>query len=224
MGKIFSLLFFAITLFSCKYENKTDFSQSLKLNARKDSLDDTILAQANKTVSNSTINNSFLGDSTLSQPDYFTSISQNNGTKKLENQNILYKKYYSDSKNNEVSIFNSRGLNIKIVKEKFLDKGNMKINLYTFFNGKKIDSIQFYRDFEGNGFGSYNCLSYYDKKADKIWQLQYFPVTPNPSGDSPGIISFTRKSINSEGMIKVDSTYYLDEYLEAEMDKYNLYY
>lgn len=109
MVKIFFLLIFSITLFSCKYETKTNFSESLILNTTKYSLEDTILVQANKTFSDSTRNNFFLGDPTLSQSDYFTSISQNNGSKKLKKHNILYKKYYSDSKNNEVSIFNRGG-------------------------------------------------------------------------------------------------------------------
>lgn len=43
-----------------------------------------------------------------------------------------------------------------------------------------------------------------------------FPVTPNQKGDSAGIISFSKMSINSEGKIKSDSLFYLDEYLEVE--------
>lgn len=54
-------------------------------------------------------------------------------------------------------------------------------------------------------------------------QIKYFPLNPL-RGNSIGIVSYTESSINVDGTIKSDSLHYLDESLDVEMEKYNLYY
>lgn len=111
---------------------------------------------------------------------------------------------------------------LKLIKEEQLrNENNLKINLFTFKDGKKIDSIEFYRNISNIGRGLYNCLSYFDKKTNKIWQIKYFYFN---EGNSVDIISYKEISISSDGTIQSDLLHYLDESLDVEMEKLNLYY
>lgn len=79
------------------------------------------------------------------------------------------------------------------------------------------------RNISGDEFAKYNCLSYFNTKTKKIWQIKYFPLNPL-RGNATGIVSYTISSIKSAGIIETDSIYYLDESLDTAMDKYHLYY
>lgn len=164
----------------------------------------------------------FLGDPSLSLKNYFKKLSTEEGEEILREKNGRYLNEYTNYKN--VSLSLGKNISIKIIKEKSLDINKIKVNLYTFKEGEKIDSIGFYRNISGDEFGLYNCLSYLSKMENKIWQVKYFPTSPNPRSYSPGIISYVEMRIDSEGKIKSDSFLYLDEYLDAEMEKYSLYY
>lgn len=181
-----------------------------------------------KTVDNSSKNaghnkNYFSGDSIIASPNYFNSLKNKKGDLVLKQQNDEYLKKYTLSENNESYFPLKDNVFIKLVKEKQTDRSIIKVNLFTYVNNKKTDSIQFYRNISGDGFGNYNCLSYFNTKTNKIWQIKYFPLNPL-RGNSAGIVSYTENSISADGTIKSDSLHYLDESLDVEMEKYNLYY
>ncbi|MCS4302308.1 MULTISPECIES: hypothetical protein [unclassified Chryseobacterium] len=181
-----------------------------------------------KTVDNLSKNaghnkNYFSGDSILASPNYFNSLKNKKGDMVLQQQNEEYLKKYTLSENNESYFPLKDNVSIKLVKEKQIDRSIIKVNLFTYVNNKKTDSIQFYRNISGEGFGNYNCLSYFNAKTNKIWQIKYFPLNPL-RGNSAGIVSYTESSISPDGTIKSDSLHYLDESLDVEMEKYNLYY
>lgn len=165
----------------------------------------------------------FSGDSILASPNYFNSLKNKKGDLVLQQQNEEYLKKYTLSENNESYFPLKDNVSIKLVKEKQTDKSIIKVNLFTYVNNKKTDSMQFYRNISGEGFGNYNCLSYFNAKTNKIWQIKYFPLNPL-RGNSAGIVSYTENSISADGTIKSDSLHYLDESLDVEMEKYNLYY
>ena len=167
------------------------------------------------------ISNIFFGDSELAKKYYFKTLVAGNEVFLLKKQNEKYQKVYFNFKDYSYSL--SKDITIKLIKEVLPNKKNVKINLYTYRGKDKIDSVQFYRNISGEGFGKYNCLSYFDKKTNKIWQIQYFPSNPLRD-DSSGIISYSENNITFDGRIKSDSLHYLDESLDAEMEKYNLYY
>lgn len=165
--------------------------------------------------------NHYFGDSILSKNNYFETLVKSNDQSFLKKQNEKYLKMYSHFKNDSYSL--SQGISIKLIREELPDESNIKVNLFTYKGKEKIDSIQFYRNISGDGFGLYNCLSYFDKKTNKIWQIKYFPSNPSRS-NSVGIVSYTESSLTSDGKFKSNSLHYLDESLEVEMEKYNLYY
>ncbi|WP_160139942.1 hypothetical protein [Chryseobacterium sp. c4a] len=169
------------------------------------------------------ISDPFFGDPILAKNNYFETLVKGNDKLFLKKQNAKYLKEYSKFGDNELSYTSQNTISFKFVKVKLVDKENVKVNLITYLGSKKVDSIQFYRNISGNEFGTYNCLSYFDKKTNKIWQIKYFPSNPI-RGNSVGIVSYKKSSITSDGTIKSDSLYYLDESLDVEMDKYNLYY
>ncbi|MDN3694163.1 hypothetical protein QWZ06_18725 [Chryseobacterium tructae] len=181
-----------------------------------------------KTVDNSAKNavhnkNYFSGDSILASPNYFNSLKNKKGDLVLQQQNEEYLKKYTLSENNESYFPLKDNVSIKLIKEKQPDRSIVKVNLFTYVNNKKTDSIQFYRNISGDGFDNYNCLSYFNANTNKIWQIKYFPLNPL-RGNSAGIVSYTENSISADGTIKSDSLHYLDESLDVEMEKYNLYY
>ncbi|REC60666.1 hypothetical protein DRF65_19680 [Chryseobacterium pennae] len=165
----------------------------------------------------------FVGDTILASPNYFNSLKNKKGDLVLQQQNEEYLKKYTLSENNESYFPLKDNVSIKLVKEKQTDRSIIKVNLFTYVNNKKTDSIQFYRNISGEGFGNYNCLSYFNAKTNKIWQIKYFPLNPL-RGNSAGIVSYTESSISPDGTIKSDSLHYLDESLDVEMEKNNLYY
>ncbi|MCU7618773.1 hypothetical protein NZ698_16380 [Chryseobacterium sp. PBS4-4] len=166
---------------------------------------------------------SILGNSILAKENYFNLIVGKEGDIILKKQNKEYFDKYSELKDEKNFYISQNSLSIIFEKEKLTHKDNIKINLFTVVGNKKIDSVQFYRNISGNGFGMYNCMSYFNPKTNKIWQIQYFPLNPL-RGNSVGIISYTESSITSDGHIRIDSLHYLDESLDAEMEKYSLYY
>lgn len=174
-----------------------------------------------KTESQSHIH--FLGDSILAGLNYFSSLKNGKGDLVLKKQNAEYLSKYSLTENNEFYLHLKNNLSIKLVKEKRTDRNIVKVNLFTYVNDKKTDSTQFYRNISGDGFGNYNCLSYFNAKTNKIWQIKYFPLN-TLRGNSAGIVSYTESSISADGTIKSDSLHYLDESLDVEMQNYNLYY
>ncbi|MFN3022003.1 hypothetical protein ACK1KB_13650 [Chryseobacterium sp. TY3] len=162
----------------------------------------------------------FVGDSLISTKLYFTILTTKKTSQLLENQNNLYIKNFSKFKSTTIST--STDLNIKLIKANTPNEKDLKINLYTYLKDKKVDSIQFYRNLSGGKFGHFNTLSYFNSKKNKFWQIQYFPTNPL-RGNTPGIISYTEKSITQEGLITTDSIHYLDESLQAVLDENNLY-
>jgi hypothetical protein len=166
----------------------------------------------------SNTNNIFLGDSKISRghEKYFRTLVQANGYMILKNQNDQYKKIYQKFDKTEFINSSSKQIKFILTKQNVNPNKDYRIVLYTYLNGRKKDSIEFYRNFYSNEFESYTCMSYLDLKENKIWQIKYF--------SSDKIILYGSKKININGNIKTDSLYYLDESLEATMQKYNLYY
>lgn len=107
------------------------------------------------------------------------------------------------------------------IKKQSVHEDKTKINLYTFSGNKKIDSIPFYRNIADSGRGEYNCLTYFDQKTNEIWQIRYFYLNGSKSAD---IVLYEKSSILHDGKIQSDSLIYLDESLDAEMEKLHLYY
>jgi len=163
----------------------------------------------------------FLGDSMLSKNIYFKTIAAEKGFYILEKQNIKYLNEFSYFNKDDIEPTNLNNILFKIIKEKSSNTKQVKVNFYIYRNGKKTDSLDFYRNISGDGFGRYICMSYFDQKYHKIWQIKYFPsIDKEPSN----IISYSESTINSNGKIKLDSLHYIDESLDVEMEKYNLYY
>ncbi|MBP2615889.1 hypothetical protein [Chryseobacterium jejuense] len=114
----------------------------------------------------------FVGDSILANANYFNSLKNGKGYLILKKQNEEYLKQYSLAENNELSLPLENNISIKLIKEKQTDRNTVKVNLFTYLNNKKTDSMQFYRNISGDGFGNYNCLSYFNKKTNKIFSLK----------------------------------------------------
>lgn len=115
--------------------------------------------------------------------------------------------------------------NIDFKFEKQLISGGKKyrIVLYTFFDNKKKDSIEFYRNVDDLKYepSNFTSLSYLDLRDKKIWQIKYFS---SPVNKSVGYVLYERSKIKENGKIESDSLYYLDESLDAEMEKNDLYF
>lgn len=163
--------------------------------------------------------NTYWGDVTLSEKNYYNNLVNGDMYSILKKQNNEYRKFYSKFNEDEINLNNSTS--IKIIREELSDTNQLKINLYSFNKNKKTDSIRFYRNISGNGYGEYNCLSFFDKKNNKIWQINYFP---SDFDKSVNIISYSQSSIKPDGTIKKDSLHYLDESLDVVMQDNNLYY
>lgn len=161
-------------------------------------------------------NNVFLGDSKISRghEKYFKNLVRTKGYIILKNQNNQYKNAYAKFDKSELINSNSKHLKFKLIKQ-YIDK-DYRIVLYTYLNGKKKDSCEFYRNSNNNELQNYTCMSYLDLKENKIWQIKYFS-----QGE---IILYGSDEINIDGSIKTDSIYFLDESLDALMQSYNLYY
>lgn len=173
-----------------------------------------------------TSKNIYTGDSTLSNKNYFNTLVSLGDEKinlALQKQNEKYLKEYKKINPGELQSISKENYTTKLVNEAQHDKNNIKVNLYTIIGNKKIDSISFYRNISGNNFGKYICLSYFNPKMNKLWQIKYFPLNPI-RGNSASMISYTVKSINETGIIKTDIIHFLDESLEVEMEKNELYY
>jgi len=156
----------------------------------------------------------------LNKINYFKEIAFDKGFSTLEHQNFIYLKEFSNFNKIEFKSSTLDNINLKIINENSNKNKEIKVNFYTYKNGIKIDSIAFYRNISGHGYGKYNCLSYFDKNTSKIWQINYFPF----KNDQSFIVSYSESNITSEGKIKLDSLHYLDESLEVEMENYNLNY
>lgn len=167
-------------------------------------------------------NNVFIGDPKLGGGDlaYFSSITKPGGAQILHDQNTIYQNHFAKYQLERISLERS-ACSVELVKALGSTQENMQVHLFTFVNNKKMDSVQFYSNISGDGYGAYNCLSYFDPKSAKIWQIKYFPSKANKTAD---IISYSAHKIDVDGTIKLDSLYYLDEAWDAEMEKYQLYY
>lgn len=165
----------------------------------------------------------FLGDSTMAQSDYFKLIAGENGYTILKKQSKLYQQKYFDSPKDNLPEITKGKLTIKLVKINSKDQCNTKILLYTFFDRKKIDSLQFYRSCNNVRYTSdkYTCLSYFDEKTNTIRQVRYFSYDKDQQWD---IAVSEQSTILPDGKIKSDSLFHLDELLDLEMDKHHLYY
>jgi len=161
-------------------------------------------------------NNVFLGDSKISlgHEKYFKNLVRTKGYIILKDQNNKYKNAYAKFDKSELINSNSKNLKFKLIK-KYLNK-DYRIVLYTYLNGKKRDSTEFYRNSNDHKLQNYTCMSYLDLKENKIWKIEYFS-----QGE---IIFYGSDKINIDGSIETDSIYFLDESLDALMQNYNLYY
>ena len=167
-----------------------------------------------------TKNNIFLGDSRISLGDekYFKSIANTKGYLLLEKQNSLYQKNFTDFNKSDLIMSNFKNMTFKLVKQVLNKNKEYRIVLYSLLDNKKKDSIEFYRN-KKNATPNYNyvCLSYLDLKNNAIWQIKYF----TPGSD---IISYKKIEIKKNGSLESDTLFYLDESLDVEMSKYNLYF
>lgn len=167
-------------------------------------------------------NSNYSGDRIISFGDqkYFKSLTGGKGYGILKKQNNTYFKHFIKFKNYKIES-QKNDVSVTLITEQPLNSENVKVNLITYIKNRKADSIQFYRKMAGETYGRYNCLSYFDREKNKIWQIKYFPSATNRPAD---IVSYSSSNISSSGIIKTDSVYYLDESLDAVMQKYNLYY
>jgi hypothetical protein len=165
-------------------------------------------------------NDIFLGDSIIIKKKYFENLSKAKGYSILKTQNALYEKNYLNFEKNSI-----KTNNIDFKFEKQLIKGGKKyrIVMYTFVANTKKDSIEFYRNVDDLKYepSNFTSLSYLDLRDKKIWQIKYFS---SPVDKSVGYVLFERSKINENGKIESDSLYYLDESLDVEMEKNNLYF
>jgi hypothetical protein len=160
----------------------------------------------------------FIGYPKLTDKLYVNTLMGKEGYTILKNQTDLYEKNYSNFKD----LRSYRSANIKFEKQFLNGEKNYRIILYTLLNNTKTDSIEFFRHTAGFKYepSNYTHISYLDLKNNKIWQLKYFS---SPLDKSSYPISYEVSKIEN-GKIKSDHIYFLDESLDAEMDKRNLYY
>lgn len=162
-------------------------------------------------------NDVFFGDPKISlgREGYFKTIVKDNGYLILKKQAELYNKKYSNFDSSNFINSTSQKTKFKFIKQRLNNK-NYRIVLYTYLNNKKKDSIEFYRSYGSKDVKRYTCLSYLDLKTNKIWQIKFFY--------NDDIILYASNNIKTDGKIKSDSLYYLDESLDVEMGEYHLYY
>lgn len=169
-------------------------------------------------ISSHQTQNYFFGDQKIADKLNFKILKDKEGYIVLKNQTELYKKNYLNFKD----LAGYKSANIKF-KKQFLNGGkNYRIILYTLLNNKKTDSTEFFRHTTGFKYepSNYTHVSYLDLKNNKIWQLKYFS---SPAAKSAYPVSYEVSKIEN-GKIKSDHLYFLDESLDTEMDKRNLYY
>lgn len=171
------------------------------------------------------INLTFFGDQNIADKNYFATISNDSNYTKLKKQNALYEKNFLNFKSFKIFPAKRISLDFKFEKQFSSNTKKYRIVLYTYYENKKIDSTEFYRNTEVNdksiGSNTYTSMSYLNLKDEKIWQIRYFHSTDT---NSPAIISYEKSSIQQNGKIKSDSLFYLDESLDVKMERYNLYY
>lgn len=162
-------------------------------------------------------NDVFFGDPKISlgHEGYFKTIVKDNGYLILKKQAELYNKKYSNFDRSNFINSTSQKAKFKFIKQRLNNK-NYRIVLYTYLNNMKKDSIEFYRNYGSKDVKRYTCLSYLDLKTNKIWQIKFFY--------NDDIILYESNNIKTDGKIKSDSLYYLDESLDVEMGEYHLYY
>jgi hypothetical protein len=166
--------------------------------------------------------NNFLGNQTLSKNSYFESITESKGYIRLKDQNTLYENTYTKIKSSDVFQFQTGHIKYKFEKQLLNTKENYRVVLYTLIDNKKKDSIIFYtkeNDLKYE-FKGYTCMSYLNLKTNKLWQIKYLSYSHN---DSVGIVSYEENSVLANGTIQSDSLHFLDESLDVEIEKNNLY-
>lgn len=168
--------------------------------------------------------NIFSGDSILAMKNYFEHLTDDDkGYLILKKQNESYQNHYANFINTDSLQFSSNNIQFKLEKQFLSNEKNYRIVLYTLIDNKKRDSIEFYRNVNDLRYepGSYTSLSYLDLKNKKIWQIKYFSSRVDKS---VGYILYAKNKVMENGKIETDSLYYLDESLDVEMEKENLYY
>ncbi|MDR2236598.1 MAG: hypothetical protein LBE92_10770 [Chryseobacterium sp.] len=176
--------------------------------------------QTDKVIHNSLTTNNFWGDKSLSFSNYFSSLNDKNSYQLLKQQNLIYEKEYLNfTKPLTTTLRNN--LDVNLIKNQTVNQDEIKINLYTYNRNKKIDSIQFYRKINNDDYGRYYSLSYLNIQQNKIWQIKYFQSSKSKLTQ---VISYSTSIILKDGHIKTDSLFYMDESLEAEIDRLKLYY
>ncbi|MFH7015053.1 hypothetical protein [Flavobacterium sp. FlaQc-47] len=213
------IIFFIIILFfSCKKGTNNSISAKERNNQAKilnteDSLRSIYMSGKNI----------FSGDSILAIKNYFDHLTENKGYLILKKQNESYQKHYANFINIDTPQSHSTQLNFKFEKQFLSNEKKYRIVLYTLIDNKKKDSIEFYRNVNDLKYepSNYTCLSYLDFKNKKIWQIKYFS---SPINKSVGYILYEKNKVMANGKIEKDSLYYLDESLDVEMEKNNLYY
>lgn len=210
-------------LVSCKRENDKVILykvQSTQINKKLTyQTEDTLILKSDLKLQE----NLFLGDSTLGSKRYFDDLTDDKGYLMLKKQDNLYKKIYLNFKNSKFpQIISAEGAKLKFEKQ-FINETKYRIVLYTFINDRKKDSIEFYRNVEDLKYepSHYTSMSYLDSKNKKIWQIKYFSSSVDKS---IGYVLYERSKIMENGKIITDSLYYLDESLDVEMEKNNLYF
>jgi len=168
--------------------------------------------------------NIFSGDSILAMKNYFEHLTDDDkGYLILKKQNESYQNHYANFINTDSLQFSSHNIQFKLEKQFLSNEKNYRIVLYTLIDNKKRDSIEFYRNVNDLKYepGSYTSLSYLDLKNKKIWQIKYFSSRVDKS---VGYILYAKNKVMENGKIETDLLYYLDESLDVEMEKQNLYY
>ncbi|WJS92805.1 hypothetical protein NYQ10_11985 [Flavobacterium johnsoniae] len=169
---------------------------------------------------NITKDNIFLGDLRIGSGEgkYFKSIANSKGSVILQKQNSLYETKFIDFNKSDLLKSDFKNTTFKLVKQVLNKKKQYRIVLYSLLNNKKKDSIEFYRN-KKNATPNYNyvCLSYLDLKHNAVWQIKYF--TPGSE-----IILYKKIDISNDGSLQSDILYYLDESLDVEMSKNDLYF
>lgn len=217
-----TLFFIIIILVSCKKGNGKSISNKVQSTQINESLTaqsvDTLLLKTNFKFQE----NVFSGDSTLGSKKYFDHLTDDKGYSILKKQNDLYQKEYLDFMNSKLPQIISNNTKLQFEKQ-FINETKYRIVLYTFFDNKKKDSIEFYRNVDDLKYepSHYTSLSYLDIKNKKIWQIKYFS---SPVDKSIGYVLYERSKVMENGKIETDSIYYLDESLDVEMYKNKLYY
>jgi hypothetical protein len=165
----------------------------------------------------------FVGESVIGTDSYFDNLTEGKGYSILTKQNEFYQKNYAGFLNTDIYQLSSGNVNFKFEKQFLNSEKKYRIVLYTYFNSKKKDSIEFFRNVDDLEYepSHYTCLSYLDLKNKKIWQMKYFSSTADKS---IGYILYKKNKIMENGKIETDSLFYLDESLDVEMEKNKLYY